>query len=471
MAWLPDGAGLAVVVAGEPTAAAWYDCRLARLDLQSGEVTTLYAPPAGRQVARPAPSPDGELVAFVSCSWSDPGIAGGDLWIVPAAGGAAQPARNLTEGVTFSINSAAWLPDGRTLLYDAFDDNQTSIGLVRLDGGADEPGWQRLWRAPCGLGYAGLNAAFPTGPDAGSGEALFAVVRDDAREPGDVWLGRLADGALDWRRLTDLHGEARSALVAGYEDVRWTANDGLAIGGLLMRPAGTTGPAPLVVIVHGGPTAMAGPRFLTRGMAALAPLLTARGIAVLLPNYRGSNGRGVAFAEANRGDMGGADFTDILVGVDHLIATGVADPARLGIGGWSYGGFMTMWSVTQTDRFAAAVAGAGIANWVSFHGGSILHTWDRIFYAADPYDRAGIYVQRSPVFAIDAVRTPTLVLHGDADRDVPADQGREFFRALKDRGVETQLVLYPGAAHGPQEPRHIRDVIERSLAWFTDRLG
>ena len=116
------------------------------------------------------------------------------------------------------------------------------------------------------------------------------------------------------------------------------------------------------------------------------------------------------------------------------------------------------------------MAGAGIANWLSFHGASILHAWDRIFYDADPYDPAGIYAQRSPVLRAGRITTPTLILHGDADRDVPPDQGREFFRALKDRGVETQLVLYPGAPHGPREPRHIRDVLERSLAWLADRL-
>ena len=252
--------------------------------------------------------------------------------------------------------------------------------------------------------------------------------------------------------------------------MRWTAPDGLRLGGLLMRPPGATGPTPLVAIIHGGPTGMSSHGFLNRGMAALAQLLAARGIAAFLPNYRGSNGRGVAFAEANHGDMGGGDWADILAGVDHLIATGVADPERLGLCGWSYGGFMTMWGVSQTRRFKAAVAGAGISNWVSFHGGSILHTWDSIFYEADPYDPNSVYASRSAVYHSHKISTPTLILHGDADRDVPVDQGREFFRALKDRGVETQLVLYPGSGHGPHEPRHIHDVLERSLGWLEGRL-
>ena len=144
-------------------------------------------------------------------------------------------------------------------------------------------------------------------------------------------------------------------------------------------------------------------------MAALAPLMAARGIATFAPNFRGSNGRGVGFAEANHGDMGGADWADIIAGVDRLVADGIADPERLGICGWSYGGFMTMWGVTQTTRFKAAVAGAGIANWASFHGASDLHVWDALFYEADPYDPNSIYAARSPIYHSHRVKTPTLV--------------------------------------------------------------
>ncbi len=385
-------------------------------------------------------------------------MSGGDLHVVRATGGGA---RNLTAGITCSVNTAAWAPDGQALLYDAYDDNEVSVGIV--DPGADGGGRpRRLWRGPYSLGFDGLNVA--------RDGAAFAVVRSAAREPHEVWLGRARDGAVDWRQLSQLQPVGREASAAEYEDVRWTGPDGLAIGGLLMRPPGIDGPAPLVTIVHGGPTAMTSHGFALRGLAALAPLLAARGIAVFMPNYRGSNGRGVAFAEANRGDMGGGDFADIMAGVEHLVQGGVADPGRLGIGGWSYGGFMTMWAVTQTGRFKAAVAGAGIANWLSFHGASILHAWDRIFYDADPYDPDGPYARRSPVLWSAAARNPTLILHGEADRDVPADQSREFFRALRDRGVETRLVIYPGAGHGPHEPRHVRDGLERGLAWFVDRL-
>jgi dipeptidyl aminopeptidase/acylaminoacyl peptidase len=191
---------------------------------------------------------------------------------------------------------------------------------------------------------------------------------------------------------------------------------------------------------------------------------------VVLVNYRGSTGYGKAWRDALEHNPGFPEVEDVGKVRDQLVAGGVADPARLGIAGWSYGGYMTMWAVTQAARFRAAVAGAGIANWLSFHGVSILHAWDRLFYDADPYEPGGIYASRSPVLHVARATTPVLLLHGDRDRDVPPGQSWEFYRALRDHGMEAQLVLYPGAGHGPREPGHVRDVLERSLAWLTDRL-
>lgn len=380
-------------------------------------------------------------------------MSGGDLWLVPSAGGG--EARNLTPDAPFSVNSAAWVSPDR-LLYEAYDDGGTSFGWVTPDGG-----WRRLWRGPHSFGYGRLQTTLDG--------TRFAKVREGAAEPGDVWLGQANAETLAWRRLTALHGDL-AGLPGPYEEMRWRAPDGLEIGGLLLRPAGE-GPFPLAVLIHGGPTGMTAHRLPARGWNALAPLLAARGVAVLQPNYRGSNGRGVAFAEANHGDLGGGDFADVLAGVDRLVADGVADPDRLGIGGWSYGGFLTLWAVTQTNCFKAAVAGAGIADWFSMHGTTSLHSWERIFLGPDPYDVSGIFARRSPVLHARAVTTPVLLLHGDADRDVPPSQSQEFYRALRDYGAEVEFVRYPGAPHGPHAPAHVRDIMERGLAWFLDRLA
>lgn len=451
-AWCARGDGLALVVSAESTEASWYYNRLAWLDHASGNLHDLHIPPPGRQVARPRPSPDGRHVAFVSCSWSDPGMSGGDLSVVPTSGG---PASNLTPGATFSVNSAAWLNE-RELLFEAYDDGGTRVGRASI--GATAP--QTLWRGECTTGYSAPVMAR---------DASFARVREAGREPGDVWLARPTADALTWRRLTELHGD--TTWFPDAETIRWRARDGLEVSGLLSRPATGSAPYPLVVMVHGGPTGMAGHRLPARGLNAVAPLLLARGAAVLWPNYRGSNGRGVAFAEANHGDLGGADWGDIESAVDDLVARGIADETRLGIGGWSYGGFMTMWAITQTSRYRAAVAGAGVANWFSMHGVTSLHSWERIFLGDDPYDPTGIYATRSPLFQAGRVVTPLLLLHGDADRDVPPSQSQEFYRALRDLGREVEFVRYPGAAHGPHELVHVRDIIERSLEWFTRHLA
>ena len=459
LAWLADGSGLALVVSDEPTDASWYSCWLGTLDLASGTLTKLFQP-EGRQVARPAPSPDGAQIAVISCSWSDPGMSGGDIWLVPTTNGGA--ARNLTPGATYSFSHANWLPDGATLLCATLDG--TGTGIVRIDTGAAGTA-QRLWQGPISIGFDGISLA-------AAGDT-FVATRSDARRPAEVWHATLAGDAVEWRALTDHHADARDLLTADFADFAWQAADGLALGGLLLVPEGRQGPVPLVTLVHGGPTGVTRHGFLQFGLSALAPLLAARGIAVFLPNYRGSNGRGVAFAESILGDMGGQEWLDIVAGIERLIADGVADPARLGLGGWSYGGFMAMWGITQappSPRFTAAIAGAGLANWQSFHGVSSLHAWDRAFHRADPFDPQGPYVSRAPLTYLDRIATPTLILHGDADRDVPPGQSWEFFRALKDRGVETQFVLYPGSPHGPRKPRHNRDILERGLAWFVERL-
>ena len=454
LAWLPDSSGLALVVSDEPTAASWYFCWLGTLDLASGALTKLFQP-EGQQVARPAPSPDGAGIAAVVCSWSDPGMSGGEMWLVPTAGG--EP-RNLTPGIPFSVNRAAWKPDGRELLGDAYDGTGTSIVRVGIDGETE-----RIWREATTISFDGISVA--------ADGVTFAAVRSDARRPGEVWRGTAGDSGVAWQALTEFNAGLREKLASEFTDVVWNGPGGLELGGLLMLPEGASGPVPLVAIIHGGPTANVRHGFTPSGLAALAPLLAARGIGAFLPNYRGSNGRGVAFADAILGDLGGGEWGDIVAGIDHLIATGVADPEKLGIGGWSYGGYMTMWAVSQDSRFKAAVAGAGIANWQSFHGESILHAWDSRFHRADPHDLDGPYISRAPLTYIDKIATPTLILHGDADRDVPPGQSWEFFRALKDRGVTTELVLYPGSPHGPRKPRHVRDILERSLGWLVGRLG
>jgi dipeptidyl aminopeptidase/acylaminoacyl peptidase len=197
-----------------------------------------------------------------------------------------------------------------------------------------------------------------------------------------------------------------------------------------------------------------------------AQLLASNGCAVLLPNPRGSHGYGLKFVEANRNDFGGGDFHDIMSGVDYLIERGIADPERLGVGGWSYGGYMTAWAITHTDRFKAAVMGAGISNWMSMYGTTGITSYMRLFFDDQPFDRTKVYLHHSPLAHIDDVRTPVLILHGDADIRVPLLQSYEFYQGVRDMGVKAECVVYAREPHELGERAHQVDLLRRVLEWY-----
>jgi dipeptidyl aminopeptidase/acylaminoacyl peptidase len=229
------------------------------------------------------------------------------------------------------------------------------------------------------------------------------------------------------------------------------------------------------VIIHGGPASLWPYRLAAGGGSEWAQWLASHGYRVFLPNPRGSLGWGVPFTEANLGDMGGQDLQDILAGIEDLVNAGLADPERIGVGGWSYGGYMTAWAVTRPETevrhpFKAAVMGAGISNWLSFHGTADIPAWDALFWQTSPYEAGGPYQRFSPINHIQHVRTPTLILHGGDDHTVPPAQAQEFYQALKEQSVPTQLVVYPREGHPIQEREHQRDMLERILAWYNRHL-
>jgi dipeptidyl aminopeptidase/acylaminoacyl peptidase len=224
----------------------------------------------------------------------------------------------------------------------------------------------------------------------------------------------------------------------------------------------------MIVEAHGGPAGaarIAWPEvfFNTYGFSA-------RGYFVFYPNPRGSFGQGEKFTAANVKDFGYGDFHDILTGVDEIVKTLPVDNNRIGITGWSYGGYMTMWAVTQTHRFRAAVAGAGLANWLSYYGENDIDEWMPPYFGATVYDDPAVYAKSAPMTFIKNVKTPTLVLVGQYDGECPAPQSREFWHALKTLGVETELVIYPGEGHEFLQQEHRRDVLERASAWFDHHL-
>jgi dipeptidyl aminopeptidase/acylaminoacyl peptidase len=198
--------------------------------------------------------------------------------------------------------------------------------------------------------------------------------------------------------------------------------------------------------------------------------LVGAGYFVFQPNPRGSFGQGEAFTRANVRDFGYGDFRDILAGVDEVVKTLPIDNNRVGITGWSYGGYMTMWAVTQTNRFRAAVSGAGLYNWQSYYGENDIDEWMIPFFGASVYEDPAVYAKSAPATFIKNAKTPTLVLVGERDGECPAPQSREFWHALKTLGVETQLVIYPGEGHAIQRPDHRRDIMNRMIGWFDQHM-
>jgi dipeptidyl aminopeptidase/acylaminoacyl peptidase len=404
------------------------------------------------QLSGPRLSPDGRRVVFIEGVASDRATwAGGTLNCAELAAGDLQPSP-VTTGLELSW--VCWA-DAGTLLYHAWEGLHSSCGRLTLDGTAE-----RLWAGRETVGGRG-----PAPICADGARTKLAAIREAGNEPPEVASFDLARPERGWQPQTAFNAALRDLDLPQWEERRWSAPDGTAIEGLVALPPGVP-PAglPMVVIVHGGPVSAWTYQWTNFGH----PLLwTAAGYAVLLPNPRGSRGWGRTFAEAILGDMGGGELTDILAGVDALVAEGIADTGRVGIFGASHGGFMSAWAITQTDRFAAALPQACVSDWLSFHHTTNIGRFDELFVGADPYDAAGAYFIRSPIMHVRNVRTPTLIVHGALDLCTPIGQAEELYRGIADAGqAEVELVVYPREGHGISERAHQLDFWERARTFF-----
>ena len=340
----PTRPEVAAVVSDLPYEWSWYSNRLVSIE-RSGKVRTLHQ--TQRQVGLPRWSPDGSQLAFVSSTWSDRGCAAGDVWSVGERG----EGRNLSAGTAASLSGLSWSGDGGDLY--AIGHERGGTALYRFNVGDSSS--TQLWWQQAAVAEA-VAPAFTRG-----GDGTMALVLEDADHPRDVWIAFEEDG-LEWRQLTHLHPHAARMEIGKTEVCHWIGADAWEMQGLLIRPVGVDSgkPVPLVMNVHGGPTGVSGSRY--NASFGWNQLLASAGCAVFMPNYRGSVGWGRTFSESNLGDMGGKDFEDMMLGVDALIDSGVADPDRLAITGWSYGGFIAAWAISQTNRFKASVMGAGISH-------------------------------------------------------------------------------------------------------------
>ena len=309
----------------------------------------------------------------------------------------------------------------------------------------------------------------PIGTPSHASDGRFVLVAHSPAHPPEVFVS----DAKALRRLTRLNPQLDGVALGAQEVVTWKAKDGWTIEGVLVKPVGFKEGVryPLVVQPHGGPES-ADPNGWSGGYSRWGQMLAGAGFMTLYPNYRGSIGRGVAFAKADHKDLMGAEFQDILDGIDHLAAQGLIDPNRVGIGGGSYGGYTSAWATTfASDRFKAAIPWMGISNWISMTGtsdifleNSTVH-WNLVMY--ENYDK---YWERSPLKYIDRAKTPTLIVHGAADPRVPPGQSLELYTALKWKGVPVDYVVYPREGHGIAERAHQEDFMTRVLEFFQRHL-
>lgn len=446
----PDGRRLAVVASTHPNPwQGWYSAQLYTLDLDGGALHPVCT--LTRQFGRLTWSPDSAQVAYVSGTMSDEGNVAGDVYVVSGDGGTPRP---LTPGIDHSITWIDWRADG--ILYGGREIDSVIHGWIDPDSGALTTIAKGLYCVN-GWGPESLSVA---------DDGTFVAARESFTEPPNVWAGSLARG--DWRRLTDFTPDPALFPPLRAESRTWTSADGTPVQGYLLLPEGYQPGRryPLFLHVHGGPSLSYLPRF----GSAWERLMLARGCVVLMPNPRGSWGRGCAYQAANVGDLGGGDWQDILAGVDMLVDEGVVDPARLAIGGWSYGGYLVTWAVTQTDRFQCAFAGASITNYLSNYGVVKNREWQSTMFGSVVYDDVDLHHARSPMTHVRNVRTPTLLVHGMEDVVAPPQQSIEFYTALRYLGIPAQLVLYPREPHGFQERAHQIDMFERLTGWVDQYL-
>ncbi len=404
--------------------------------------------------AQPRFSPDGSSIVFLTQDGSDEWYANQYVAIVPARGGAP---RILTRGFDETAEDPRFAQDGKAILFEGL------AGLAR-----------HVYSVPAGGGE--IRRLTP-GDDVhrqvswSRDGRVLALVRETPKDPPEVCLLETGSkgGPGTVRRLSGVNDWTREYATVAKEPFRFKAKDGREIEGLLVRPAGAPSgrKAPLLVVVHGGPAGVFSNSFTVRRGVYPVQLFAQNGFAVLLPNPRGSGGYGEAFRKANVRDWGDSDFDDIMAGIDALVASGQADPERLGIMGWSYGGFMTSRVLTKTKRFKAASVGAAVTDTLSFTGVTDIPPFMRSYFGAWPWDEPSVYTSHTAIYNAKGITTPTLIQHGEADARVPISQGWELYVALKEQGVPVEFVTYPRQGHPILEPKLIRDAMRRNLEWFS----
>lgn len=441
----PDGTSAIVAAQPENTANTVWQTELYVVDLKTGsakQVTHNTVPEL-----TPRWSPDGRSVLFSAVRLDEWDLGNGDLWLLDVATGRS---RNVAPGRTGRFGSAVFSPDGKTLFV------QSGYGTTRFPVRIDVA----TGRITPLMRTEGVVRVGSWCDD----RRTYAYAYTDATTPADIYVARTDADADRQQRITDLNPWVREEIALGQvQRVQWPSADGKTIEGLLMLPFGAgAGDKPRAMIVH----VACGPGCAwLDSFSARHQMWAGRGYAQLSPNVRGTSNYDDAFMQANRLDLGGGDRLDIMSGVDAMIARGIADAQRLAIDGWSYGGILGGYTITQTDRFKAASLGAMVSDW-TFEYAAGYYNLERWFLGKDPWSAGSQWRDRSPLTHANKVKTPTILHHGDLDDTDAVFHSLAFHAALRKFGVEARLLRYADEGHDLQQPRHIRIRDTEDAAWM-----
>jgi dipeptidyl aminopeptidase/acylaminoacyl peptidase len=394
-------------------------------------------------------SPDGKWIAYTGSNDRDPGPSTAYLYLVEADGGTA---KQVTTKFDLSVGTPVWSRDGRAIYFSTNTLEAVELYSADVASGAIK----QLTQRGASIGITEISR---------DGKTVVGTL-SGPKQPTEIY--RANTDLSSFGAITDHNDWLKDYSLAQSEVVKWKSKDGTEVEGVLTKPVGyESGKVPFLLNPHGGPTGAS-----LNNFNGTVQVLAANGFAVLQPNFRGSTGKGLAFAQANKNTWGKGDYDDCMTGVDAMITAGIADPDRLGAFGWSYGGYMTFWILTQTDRFKAVSPGAGLTNIYSMYSQNDIQRYLRWFYSdKSPWDAQELYWDRSPMKYVKNVKTPVMIMHGQVDTRVPIAQAQEFYHALVEMKVPVEFVVYPRENHGFTEPRHQMDRVRRYVKFFSKYLN
>ncbi len=418
------------------------------LTVASGDKTKLVENAGSDDNARW--SPDGRWIAYIGSTDKPGGVDPTNLYLIAAAGGTP---KQIATKFDLNVGTPVWSRDGGSIYFSANTLEANEVFRCDVASGTVS----QLTRSGGVTGIGEISA---------DGKTIVGTM-SGAKQPTEIYRTNADFSTIN--TITDHNSWLKDYAIAESEVVKWKSKDGTDIEGVLTKPVGYVGnqKVPFLLNPHGGPTGAS-----INSFSGTVQVLAANGFAVLQPNFRGSTGKGIAFARANKNTWGKGDYDDCMTGVDAMIARGIADADKLGAFGWSYGGYMTFWILTQTDRFKAVSPGAGLTNIYSMYSQTDIHHYLNWFYTdKSPWEAPDLYFDRSPMKYVANVKTPVMIMHGQVDTRVPIAQAQEFYQAMKERNIPVEFIVYPRENHGFTEPRHVMDRVQRYVRFFAKYLS